>query len=124
MAYSRDALSEGQKHHDAASEHEVPHPSSPTRPSTTRRGSLTGWTWTLETLFLVLAIGALAALVAVNLTVQDESIEAWRDRHPKVSINTIVAIISALLTGSCMFVAGQGTTTTSREHHIATHTDL
>lgn len=78
----------------------------------------------METLFLVLAIGALAALVAVNLTVQDESIEAWRDRHPKVSINTIVAIISALLTGSCMFVAGQGTTTTSREHHIATHTDL
>ena len=79
-----------------------------------QRIMLAGWDWILECIYLVLAIGALAAMVSVVATARDEPIGPWRDSHLNVSINTVVAILSAILTGTCTFIVGEGSTMCSR----------
>ena len=67
------------------------------------------WDWHLECLSWVLAIGAFAAMVAVLATAQDEPITTWRDQHYNISINAVVAVLSALLKGTSMFAVAEGT---------------
>jgi hypothetical protein len=114
LAEDSNSFTEGQKNQDAISENRMTLAASSTRSTKGRRILLAGWGWILECMYLVLAIGALAAMVSVVATAQDEPIGPWRDSHLNVSINTVVAILSAILTGTCTFIVGEGTTMCSR----------
>jgi len=65
-----------------------------------------GWVW--ECLCCILVVGALAALFIVLDTAQDQPMAAWRQRHSNISINAVVAVLSALLKGAFMFIVAEG----------------
>jgi hypothetical protein len=67
------------------------------------------WDWHWECLSWVLAIGALAAMVAVLATAQDKPMTTWRDQHYNISLNAVVAVLTALLKGTSMFAVAEGT---------------
>ena len=114
LAEDSTAFAEGQKNQEAVSENKMSLAASSTRSTNGQRIMLAGWDWILECIYLVLAIGALAAMVSVVATARDETIGPWRDSHLNVSINTVVAILSAILTGTCTFIVGEGSTMCSR----------
>jgi len=109
LAEDSTAFAEGQKNQEAVSENKMSLAASSTRSTNGQRIMLAGWDWILECIYLVLAIGALAAMVSVVATARDEPIGPWRDSHLNVSINTVVAILSAILTGTCTFIVGEVT---------------
>lgn len=65
--------------------------------------------WTQEILCCLLVLGALAALIAVLNAAEGHPTTVWRDQHYNVSINAVVAVLSALLKGSVMLVVAEGT---------------
>lgn len=114
LAEDSNYFAEGQNNQDAVSENRLSLAASSTRSTKGQRILLAGWDWILECMYLILAVGALAAMVSVVATAHDEPIGPWRDSHLNVSINTVVAILSAILTGTCTFIVGEGTTMCSR----------
>ncbi|KAF2185200.1 hypothetical protein K469DRAFT_750395 [Zopfia rhizophila CBS 207.26] len=82
-----------------------PLPPPPPSPNLWKRLRKWGWLW--ECLCWVLVIGALATMVTVLATAQNQPMTAWRDRHFNVSINAIVAVLSALLKGTSMFIVAE-----------------
>ncbi|KAF1986515.1 hypothetical protein K402DRAFT_420996 [Aulographum hederae CBS 113979] len=63
------------------------------------------WLW--ECLCWILVIGALGALVGIIADAQGQPMAAWRLQHSNISINAVVAILSALLKGSCLYIVAE-----------------
>jgi hypothetical protein len=48
-------------------------------------------------------------MMAVLITAQDKPMTAWRDQYYNISINAIVAVLSALSKGTSIFMVVEGT---------------
>ncbi|KAH7119981.1 hypothetical protein B0J11DRAFT_617002 [Dendryphion nanum] len=80
---------------------------SPSSPTASNKKKVHFPEWGFECLCLLLAIAALAAMVIFIATAQNQPMTAWRRRHYNISINAVVAIFSALLKGTCMYIVAE-----------------
>ena len=64
------------------------------------------WVW--ECLAWVLGAAALGALVGIIATARDQPAGSWRHQHANISINAIVAVLSAIVKGTCMLIVAEG----------------
>jgi len=71
-----------------------------------RRSCLFDWTW--ECLCWMLGVAALGAMAGTIAQARDQSAAAWRQRHANLSINAIVAVLSAVVKGTSMLVVAEG----------------
>lgn len=74
----------------------------------------TGWqnisqaVWLWESFSAVAIVGALAALAAVLVDAEGQTLRVWRDAHHGVSLNAVIAVITTLLKGTSMLILAQG----------------
>jgi hypothetical protein len=92
-----------------AGKHGAPNSPLPTPPTASRWKRLHNSGWIGECLSWILALGALAAMVGLIAAAQDQSMTAWQHHHSNLSINAVVAVLSALLKGACMYIVAEGT---------------
>ena len=70
---------------------------------------LLDWGWGWECFCWILVIGAVIAMVSVIAAAQNQPIATWRHHHANISINAVVAVLSALFKGTCMYIVAEGT---------------
>lgn len=64
------------------------------------------WLW--ECLCWLLGAAALAALAGIIANARNKSAATWRHQHANLSINAVVAVLSAVLKGTCMLIVAEG----------------
>lgn len=68
--------------------------------------ALRAWIWECGAIVLVLAM--LGTMIGILFAAQGQSAAAWRRQHYNVSVNAVVAVLTGLVKGGCMFVVAQG----------------
>ena len=77
--------------------------------STARTKERYQFEWLWECMAWLLGAAALGALIGIIETARDKSAASWRHQHANISINAIVAVLSAIVKGTCMMIVAEGT---------------
>lgn len=64
------------------------------------------WLW--ECFCWLLGAAALATLAGIIANARNKSAATWRHQHANLSINAVVAVLSAVLKGTCMLIVAEG----------------
>jgi len=76
--------------------------------STARTKERYHFDWVWECLAWLLGAATLGALVGIIATARDQSAGSWRHQHANISINAIVAVLSAIVKGTCTLIVAEG----------------